>query len=129
VSHPVPRRRPGPAPPTALGAPPAPVMGDSTSVPEQALASEQYPGEDPEPLWLRLPAELAAYFDLGFCHTDVICPCIVLRVRDDTTQAPVEVSGPPSAFLGLAQVIAALCEAVPCLLHDARGEAVLGEAG
>src|SRR5262245_2185514 len=99
-------------------------MGDSTSVPEQAPASEQYPDEDLEPLWLKLPAELATYFDVGFCHTDIICPYVVLRVRDDTTQAPVEVSGPPSAFLGLAQIIAALCEAVPCLVaHGAGGEA------
>jgi hypothetical protein len=129
VTHLAQHRRLGPAPPAALGAPAPSVMGDPTPVPEQPLASEHPPDEDPEPLWLRLPAELAAYFDLGFCHTDIICPYVVLRVRDDTTQAPVEVSGPPSAFLELARVIVALCEAVPCLSHDAGGEAALGEAG
>lgn len=123
------RRGLGPAPPTGFGAPAGTVMGDPMSVPEEPLGGEQYPDEEPEPLWLKLPAELAAYFDLGFCHTDIICPYVVLRVRDDATQAPVEVCGPPSAFLGLAQLIAALCEAVPCLAHGAGGEAAHREAG
>jgi hypothetical protein len=124
-----PRRRPaGPAPPprpASFGV----VMGDPTTVPEDSAlmgyAAAPEPDEpEVEPLSLKMPAELATYFDVGFCHTDIICPYVVLRVRDDTTQAPVEVSGPPSAFLGLAQIIAALCEAVPCLVaHGAGGEA------
>lgn len=123
------RPRLGPAPPTVFGAPAAPEMGNPLSVPEQPLDREPYPDDDLEPLWLKMSAELAAYFDLGFCHTDVICPYVVLRVRDDTTQAPVEVSGPPSAFLELAQVIAALCELVPCLSHGATVDAADREAG
>jgi hypothetical protein len=125
-------------PPPAFGAPV--IMGDPTTVPEQEIipaagygsgTAEPEPDEpdEPEPLWLKMPAELAPYFDLGFSHGDVVCPYVTLRVRDDTTQAPVEVSGPPSAFLGLAQIIAALCEAVPCISHDAGAEETQRQAG
>lgn len=111
---------------------PGPVMGDPTTVAEDesiGYASEQYQDDDPEPLWLKLPDELSAWFDLGFVHTDECCPYVVMRARDDTARGQIEISGPPSAFLGLAQVIATLCESVPCLSHAARGEAAQREAG
>jgi hypothetical protein len=126
-------RRLAPARSPSFGVPPpGAVMGDPLSVPEADIGScpAEPPVEpEPEPLWLKLPAELAPWFELGFCHTDTICPCVVLLVRDDDQPQPVEVSGPPEAFLALAGVIAALCKSVPCLSRDARGEAALGEAG
>src|SRR5262249_9135286 len=88
------------------------------------------PEPEPEPLWLKLPAELSAYFDLGFCHTDEFCPYVVMRVRDyDQPGQPAEVCGPPDAFLELAHVIIMLTRSVPCLVaHAAGGEAEqLGE--
>jgi hypothetical protein len=117
-----------PARPASLGQPPpGAVMGDPLSMPEADItpypAYDGDPGPDPEPLWLKLPADLAPWFDLGFCHTDTICPYVVLRVRDEDQLTPVEVAGPPEAFLALAGVIVALCKNVPCLTHDARGEA------
>lgn len=119
-------RRLAPARPASYGvAPPGAVMGDPLSVPEAGLAP--YPDE-PGLLWLKLPADLAPWFDLGFCHTDTICPYVVLRVRDEDQPQAVEVSGPPEAFLSLADVIAALCKSVPCLSHGARGEAAHREA-
>jgi len=127
-------RRIASARPAGFGAPsPGAVMGDPLSVPEVDV--EPYPPgrsdePEPEPLWLKLPAELAAYFDLGFCHTDEICPYVILRVTDDDQPAnPAEVCGPPEAFLALAEVIAALCRSVPCISHDARPEAARREAG
>jgi hypothetical protein len=115
-------------------------MGDPTTVPEREIIPATGYGSsgttepelddcEPEPLWLKMPADLAPFFDLGFSHGDVICPYVTLRVRDDTTQAPVEVCGPPSAFLGLAQIIAALCEAVPCIAHDTGAKDAQREAG
>jgi hypothetical protein len=88
------------------------------------------PGPEPEPLWLKLPAELAMYFDLGFCHTDEICPYVVLRVRDDDQpDNPAEVCGPPEAFMDLASMILTLCKSVPCLsAHGAHGEVAHREA-
>jgi len=126
------RGRFGPVPPStapaAFGAPTV-VMGDPLSVPEQPIAAGE-PDEEPEPLWLRLPAHLAPYFDLGFCHTDELCPYVVLMVREDGDRARcVEVGGPPEAFLELAGVILALCRSVPCLSHAGCGEAAQREAG
>jgi hypothetical protein len=102
-------------PPPAFG---APVLGDPLSVPEREIivtetgcgSGSPEPAEpdepyEPEPLWLKMPDDLAPYFDIGFSHGDIVCPYVTLRVRDDSTQAPVEVSGPPSAFLGLALII------------------------
>lgn len=110
---------------------PAPVMGDPLSVPETDVPA--YPAQadrpEPEPLWLKLPADLAPYFDLGFCHTDEICPYVVLRVRDEGDTGTAEVSGPAEAFLAFANVIATLCGSVPCLTHSASGEAARYAAG
>jgi len=116
-------------------------MGDPTSIPENPslmvgyqtaapVPAEPEPGPEPEPLWLKLPAVLAAYFDLGFCHTNEICPYVVLRVKDDDQPYnPAEVCGPPEAFLDLAQVITTLCKSVPCLsAHGAHGEVEHREA-
>jgi len=124
-------RRLAAARPAGFGAPPGAMMGDPLSVPESdAAAYPAGPLDEPEPLWLKLPAELAAYFDLGFCHTDEICPSVILRVTDDDQPAnPAEVCGPPEAFLALAEVIAALCRSVPCISHGARPEAARREAG
>ena len=93
-------RRFAPARPANFGVPPpGAVMGDPLSVPEAAIAAEPVgydnPGPEPEPLWLRLPSHLAPYFDLGFCHTEEMCPYVVLRARDDATLSQsVEVGGP-----------------------------------
>jgi hypothetical protein len=103
------------------------VLGDPLSVPEAPITPAE-PAE-PEPLWLKLPAELATYFDIGFSHGDIVCPSITLRMRDDTTLAPVEVCGPPSAFLGLAQIIATLCESVPCMTHETAYAETQSQAG
>jgi hypothetical protein len=128
------RSRLGPAPPStapaAFGASTAAITGDPLSVPEQPLPIEQYADEAPEPLWLRLPSHLAPYFDLGFAHTDETCPYVVLRARDDSLEGgSVEVGGPPSAFLELAEVIAALCRSVPCIQHRASGDLAYRDAG
>lgn len=69
----------------------------------------------PEPLWLRLPPELSPWFNLGFCHSDHICPLVVMQVTDESNGQPAEITGPLEAFAGLARQILALCEAVPCL--------------
>jgi hypothetical protein len=126
-------RRLAPARPASFGVPPpGPVIGDPPSLPEPNLGpcpAEPPVEAEPEPLWLKLPADLAPWFELGFCHTDTICPCVVLLVRDDDQRQSVEVSGPPEAFLALAEMIAALCKSVPCLSRDARGGAALGETG
>jgi hypothetical protein len=108
-----PMREPSPAP--VLG----PVLGDPATVPEDpSIGYEPAPGaepDEPEPLWLKMPAELADFFDIGFVHDDEICPYVVMRVRDQPSGSQVELSGPPMAFAGLARVIVALCESVPCL--------------
>jgi hypothetical protein len=106
-------------------------MGDPTSVPEDpaigyAPAPAAEPGET-EPLWLKLPPELADFFDLGFVHTDDMCPYVVMRVRDDTAAGQIELSGAPYAFAGLARVIVALCESVPCLARHLTDEDFTGE--
>src|SRR5215470_7553174 len=68
-------RRLAAARPAGFGAPPGAMMDDPLSVPESdAAAYPAGPLDEPEPLWLKLPAELAAYFDHGFCHTDEILP-------------------------------------------------------
>jgi hypothetical protein len=97
-------------------------MGNPLSVPEDPDAVG-YRGahDDPEPLWLKLPVELALFFDLGFAHSEPDCPLIVLQTRDGGSRA-VEVWGPPISFLGLAEVIASLCKSVPCIAHDADAE-------
>jgi len=59
----------------------------------------------------------------------LICPYVVLLVKDEDQPQPMEVSGPPEAFLALAEVIAALCRSIPCLAHAAGGEAASVEAG
>jgi len=106
------RGRPAPARPQTFG---APVMGDPLPVPEQPIHPEPAP-EDAEPLWLKMPPELADFFDLGFVHTEHSCPEVVMRMRDDMPNGnQVELTGPPYAFAGLARVIVALCESVPCL--------------
>jgi hypothetical protein len=108
-------------------------MGDPLSVPEIPIQAPPPDfGREPEqaPLWLRLPAHLAPYFDLGFCHTDDMCPYVVLRATDDAqTGNAVEVGGPPEAFLELAEVIATLCRTVPCLAHSDSGEVTRYAAG
>jgi hypothetical protein len=93
--------------------------------PYGVVAGEYAPDPDlADVIWLRLPADLALNFDLGFCHTDVACPYLVLVTRDDDEPTqPVYVWGPPESFLTLAREIAKLCKTVPCLTHDARGEA------
>ena len=73
------------------------------------------PEPELEPLWLKLPYQLAPYFDLGFAHSESDCPLVVFRAMSEG--GLVEISGPPIAFLGLAEVIAALCKAVPCIAH------------
>jgi len=85
-----------------------------------AAAAEEPPESDdePEPLWLKLPAELAPYFDLGFVHSDLDCPAVVFRAMSG--DGSVEISGPPIAFLGLAEAITALCRSVPCIAHEAH---------
>src|SRR5262245_39915823 len=122
-------RRLAPAPPADFGVPPpGAVMGDPSSV----LELPPYPAEaaGPEPLWLRLPSHLAPYFDLGFAHTDETCPYVVLRAREDSLQnGSVEVGGPPSAFLELAEVIVALCQSVPCIEHRDGADLAYRDAG
>jgi hypothetical protein len=112
-------RRLGPAlatgPPPSLAAPVA-VAEDPPEDPE--------PG--PEPLWLKLPAELAPFFDLGFVHSDFDCPAVVFRAISD--RGSVEIAGPPVSFLGLAEVITALCRSVPCIAHGLHEEASQREA-
>lgn len=124
-------RKLGPAPPASFGVPGPVVMGDPLSVPEADIGARPTTYDDPElePLWLRLPDDLAPYFDLGFCHTDETCPFVVLRARDyGQLSNVVEVGGPPEAFLELAEVIAALCKSVPCIAHREYG-AAQSEAG
>jgi hypothetical protein len=112
-------------------------MGDPTTVAEDpsigARVAEPGGGEgEPgaEPLWLRLPAHLAPYFDLGFAHTEEMCPYVVLRARDDSLQGgSVEVGGPATAFLELAEVIEALCRSVPCIQHRASTDVARRDAG
>jgi hypothetical protein len=104
-------------------------MGDPLPVPELPVGYDSQPSEEPEPLWLKLPDDLAMYFDLGFCHTDEECPYVVLQVRDDAARGSVEVGGPPEAFLALAGVILTLCKSVPCLSHDACQETANRKAG
>jgi hypothetical protein len=86
--------------------------------------------EEPEldPLWLKLPAELADFFDLGFAHAEPECPVVVFRARDTDSQSSVEISGPPISFLGLADVIAALCKSVPCIAHETGAEVARQQA-
>jgi len=45
-----------------------------------------------------------------------------LRARDFESSSA-EIYGPPTAFLGLTEVIAALCKTVPCIAHDIQAEA------
>lgn len=133
----IPRRgKLGPAPPAgpppSFGGPVA-VMGDPTTVPEDpdlmAPGTGPEPEDpEPEPLWLKLPPELAPFFDLGFVHSEPDCPLVVLRAKDYGPSL-VEISGSPVSFLGLAEVIATLCAAVPCIAHDSQGEAAQREAG
>src|SRR2546423_7794727 len=64
--------------------PPGPVMGDPLSVPEAELEAQpagyrRYEPELSEPLWIRLPPDIAPYIDLGFVHDDVQCPLVVVR--------------------------------------------------
>jgi len=109
-----------------------PTMGDPLSVPEQPIGygttSDTEP-EEPEPMWLKMPPELADFFDLGFVHTHDVCPYVVMRVRDDfePSAGQVELSGPPFAFAGLARVIVALCESVPCLAGHMNEDAYVDE--
>lgn len=130
------RRHVGPAPPlsrpaTFGTAPLEVVMGDPLTVPEipGPLGYEATPEpDDLEPLWLKLPPELALFFDLGFCHSEPDCPTVVFKARDEGAGA-IEISGPPDAFLGLAEIIAKLCRSVPCIAHAAPGEAAVAAAG
>src|SRR5215470_13521729 len=64
-----------------------------------AHAPQEPEPEEPEldPLWLKLPAELADFFDLGFAHAEPECPVVVFRARDTDSQSSVEISGPPIA--------------------------------
>ena len=60
-------RRLAPALPAGSGMPPpGAVMGDPLSVPEaDVVPYPAGPRYEPEPLWLKLPADLALWFDLG----------------------------------------------------------------
>ena len=125
-------RRLAPARPASFGDPTAgAVMGDPLSLPEAEIepcsAEPSYESE-PEPLWLKLPPELAQFFDLGFCHSEPDCPTVVFKAWDPDSRSSVEISGPPVAFLELADVIAGLCKSVPCVSHDSRTEAAQREA-
>jgi len=122
MQHPQrPRRRFAPRAVPAHGPPKIPpkaqpVMGDPLSVSEDPAIGYDEPQLDT--LWLKLPAELADFFDLGFRHGEDECPEVVLRPRAD------EIAGPSYAFASLARVILTLCENVPCIAGDAdRGEA------
>jgi hypothetical protein len=102
-------------------------MGNPLSVPEEEIIlgySKTEPETEPDldTLWLRLPAELAVFFDLGFRHGDEDCPEVVLAPKAD------EISGPAYAFASLAQVILTLCQSVPCIAHRAC-DAAHSEAG
>ena len=131
----IPHRRLRTTRPAGFGVPAGTFMADPISLPEDpgfgSYAAEPGEADQAEPLWLRLAPELAPYFDLGFCHTEDTCPCVVLRVRDDANLAvSVEVGGPPQAFLALAEVIVALCRSVPCLsAHGFSAAAAHRQAG
>jgi hypothetical protein len=85
------------------------------------------PGDpEPEPLWLKLPTELAPFFDLGFVHSEAECPMIVFRAVSD--HGSVEISGSPISFVALAEVIVTLCKSVPCVAHAAHEQAAQREA-
>ena len=114
-------------PPPSFGRVATPVMGDPTTVPEYPIPLAQPSTADlePKPLWLKMPVELAPFFDLGFVHSTDDCPTVVLRAIDDG--GSVEITGPPIAFLGLAEVIMSLCKAVPCI-HEIPEEASQREA-
>ena len=116
------RRAPPPGPMRG----PTPELGNPLTVPERELPGygQAGPGteaDDPEHLWLKMPPGLAQFFDVGFVHTENSCPEIIMSVRDDDGQ--VNLSGPPYAFAGLARVIVALCESVPCLASHMTDDA------
>ncbi len=109
-----------------------PELGNPLSVPEDPAvmghAGAPMADEEPEPLWLKLPDELSIYFDIGFVHTDEMCPYVVMRARDDPQAGSVEICGPPQAFAGLARIIVALCESVPCLAVHTYAQVLEEEA-
>ena len=107
------------SPPAAFGAPV--VMGDPTTVPEQEITPE--PDTELDTLWLKLPAEIADFFDLGFRHGEDDCPEVVLKPLAG------EVIGPAYAFASLAQVILTLCQNVPCIAGADREDTVQRQAG
>jgi hypothetical protein len=84
---------------------------------ERPVSQPMVPDPEPElePLWLKLPYQLAPYFDLGFAHFETDCPLLVFRAMSET--GLVEISGPPIAFLGLAEVIIGICKAIPRIAH------------
>ncbi len=128
---PVVRRHLGPAPPptSTFAASMGVVMGDPLTVPEYPSTTEHRTVTalaDLEPLWLKLPPELAQFFDLGFCHSEPDCPTVVFAAKDDS--GSVEISGAPESFLDLAQVIAKLCRSVPCISHTGQGEVAVAAA-
>lgn len=100
-----------------------PVMGDPLSVLEDPAIGYAEPETDLDTLWLKLPPELADFFNLGFRHGEDDCPEVLLRPLAD------EIAGPSYAFASLARVILTLCENVPCIAGADRGEAAQRQAG
>jgi hypothetical protein len=123
-----------PVPPLEFGET-TPGMGDPTSVPEDPNIGYRSPPPQPvrpiqqaqqpdygPPLLVHLPAHLACYFQVGFAHSDEICPLIVFRVMDEETGRWTEITGPAEDFMSVARTLAGISSHVPCInpMHNAE---------